>query len=307
MYCFNLMTGAIKWSHRIIEPFNYTDWLYPYPSLSGNLVYIAPGDGGLYALDAVTGSLRWQHHLPVGSYGQAPLVYRGVVCVGSPDAYVYALDVVTGEFRWRFGNGSWSQVFGIGELQAAKGRIYAKGTNSNSLYALDPQTGEILGVSTFALPCTNGVAYTGSAGGSLSAREIATSRLLWTRRLNHADWLSPTTAGNALYLGVYNTIANYARTNWVGRVMALQASTGMPIWSYGTRESYFSAPVIVAESVYVTSEYNLYSLNATTGEARWVYTIPSMDGIGEPVVVGLLQTGQEAMRAGEGTEQGKRP
>ena len=176
MYCFDPMTGAIKWTHRIIQPINFADWLYPYPSFSGNLVYIAPGDGNFYALDAVTGNLRWQHHLPVGSYGQAPLVYRGVVCVGSPDAYVYAFDAVTGEFRWRFGKGSSSQNFGVGELQAARGKIYTKG--SNSLYALDPQSGKVLEILPFALPCGNGVAYSGSADGTLRAREIANSKFL---------------------------------------------------------------------------------------------------------------------------------
>ena len=45
----------------------------------------------------------------------------------------------------------------------------------------------------------------------------------------------------------------------------------------GTR---FTAPVAAAGMVYVASEYNLYALNAATGQLQWIRSSRSQDSTG---------------------------
>ncbi len=77
-----------------------------------NVVYVGSWDGFEYALDAVTGALKWKTYLGVTSGGpdcnplqagvtSSATVQDGVVYVGGGDSYWYALDATTGAVRWK--------------------------------------------------------------------------------------------------------------------------------------------------------------------------------------------------------------
>jgi eukaryotic-like serine/threonine-protein kinase len=285
VYALDAATGDIRWSRQIRGNGNAaggTGIDYPYLSVNGGIVYIAPGTGYTYAFDAATGRLLWRHQSTSGSDYQPPVVYNGMVYVGSPDSYVYALDAVTGRFRWRSGKGGQaSGAVGTGLLTIAQGILFALG--ANRLYAMDPISGKIQGTYPPTLPSSNGVAYIGSADGSLRATDIIKSQVLWTRRVKDAEWRPGTVAGSIVYLGIYNTaLANCCitpiNTNWAGAIMALDSATGKHIWTFTTPEETFGAPLVAAGIVYVVGQWNLYALDTMTGEAHWIYATSSYAG-----------------------------
>jgi outer membrane protein assembly factor BamB len=288
VYCLDPVTGAIRWTTRIgkygdLDP---NSWEYPSPSVDGNLVYIAPGGGYIYAIDAATGRLRWRQHAASDAYGQVPVVHRGIVYVGSPDSYVYALDALSGEFRWRFGSGSQSRQVGAqGVLTIVQGKLFAEG--ADHLYALTLESGKVVGEYPPAMPCTNGIVYTSTADGSLQAKELATSKILWKHGVKEVQWSPPAIGGNVLYLGVANMslcCSSDVTRDWIGKVMALDAATGRPIWSYAVPQSSFTVPVVTDGIVFISDTYNLYALNVSTGEPRWIYSISNPNSFGQPVV-----------------------
>lgn len=282
LYALDAATGAVRWSRQMSGNGNAaggTGIDYPYPSVNGGIVYIAPGTGYTYALDAATGHLVWRHQTTSGSTYQPPIVYNGTVYVGSPDSYVYALDAVTGRFRWRSGKGGQaSGAVGTGLLTVAQGTLFALG--ANRLYAMDPASGKIQGTYFSTLPCSNGVAYTGSADGSLRARDLIKSEVLWTRRVKDVQWQPGTIAGSVVYLGIYNTTVSCCttNTNWAGAIMALDSTTGKHIWTFTIPEGTFGAPLVAAGIVYVVGQWNLYALDTMTGEAHWIYATSSYAG-----------------------------
>ncbi len=71
------------------------------PCVHRDTVYVASLDHHLYALDAATGELRWQHDLGKGSACQ-PLWLRGLVLCGANDGRIYAVDAATGARAWEF-------------------------------------------------------------------------------------------------------------------------------------------------------------------------------------------------------------
>jgi outer membrane protein assembly factor BamB len=274
VYALNSVTGTMRWSYRISGGTES-----PFPSVNNNMVYIAPGGGYTYALDAATGQLRWRHQTTSDSYSQPPVIYRGIVYVGDPDSYVYALDAVTGEFRWRFGRGGQSSQ---GMLIVAQDVLFAVG--SDHLYALNLKSGKVQGVYPAVLPCANGVAYIGSTDGSLQARNIIESKVLWTRRLVNAEWLPAATAGNVVYLGIQNTAWNdiNVHTDWVSKIIALDVATGKTIWDYIVPVPIYLPPLVVAGVVFVIGRWTLFALNAATGEIRWLYN--TVRGVSASVV-----------------------
>jgi outer membrane protein assembly factor BamB len=292
VYCLDRVSGAIRWTCKFGELGNPDSktWEYPSPSVYGGLVYIAPGGGYIYAIDAATGRLRWRQQAASDAYGQVPVVYGGIVYVGSPDSYVYALDALNGEFRWRFGSGSQSRKVGAkGVLTIVRGKLFAEG--ADHLYELTLGSGRVVRAYPPALPYANGIAYTSTADGSLQAKDVATSTVLWKRRVKDVQWSPAAISGNALYLGVANSspcCSSDAARDWIGKVMALDATTGQPIWSYTVPQSSFTVPVVVNSTVFMADTYNFYALNAATGEPRWVYSISNPNSFGQPVVTSSL-------------------
>jgi outer membrane protein assembly factor BamB len=70
------------------------------PLVVNNTIYAGNRDGYFYALDAVTGSLKWRYQT------NGPVLYsaaykNGVVYFASNDAYAYALNASNGSLIWK--------------------------------------------------------------------------------------------------------------------------------------------------------------------------------------------------------------
>src|SRR5438067_1255322 len=89
---------GVKWkfkTERVIEA-----W-FSSPTVFDDTVYFGSDDRYLYALNALTGELKWKFKTGDVVYS-SPAVADGAVYVGSHDGYLYALDTKTGEERWKF-------------------------------------------------------------------------------------------------------------------------------------------------------------------------------------------------------------
>ncbi len=65
------------------------------PAVSNGIVYAGSSDNYFYALDAVSGALKW--HYQAGNYVfSSPNVANGIVYFGCYDANIYALNAIDG-------------------------------------------------------------------------------------------------------------------------------------------------------------------------------------------------------------------
>jgi outer membrane protein assembly factor BamB len=261
-------SGRAKWVHLIGDKA-----LYPSLSAAGGRIYVMGGDGYTYALDAATGRALWRQ--PTGSTQNPPYAYQDLVFAGNPDSELVALDAATGAVRWR--NGRPDQETGEGTLRVVHGTLYATGTSTSAV--IDPRTGHVLSEFSGQLLATaNGTGYfTDVNGASLQARNLATRKPAWTVRPPGAEFSQVTLGGGVLYAGVSNnegylccTRANRISLGWAGFISAYSAAAGRRRWSHPAPEGYFSAPLLVADVLYVAGLFNVYALHAGTGTVLWV-------------------------------------
>ena len=141
------------------------------------------------------------------------------------------------------------------------------------------------------------------SGGRFNSNE----RILSPRDVHrlHKQW-SYTTGS-----GVFSSPAVYKGVVYVdsedGNVYALDAATGVKLWSYNTG-TFDSSPAVVNGVVYVGSDdHNVYALNAATGAKLWSYPTGS-DVHSDPAVAnGVVYVGSDdnnvyALNAASGTK-----
>jgi outer membrane protein assembly factor BamB len=162
------------------------------PAVSDGLVFFGAGDGGIYAVDARSGAVRWtfQAGLDPAIHNQEGFQYScavadGVVYVGCRDAHVYALDAATGRRLWDYSTGkSWV----IGTPAVRDGVVYAGTSDSARFFALDAKTGRLrFNADTKAYVFSSAAlcgprAYVGFHNGALYAFNARTGALDWSFR-----------------------------------------------------------------------------------------------------------------------------
>jgi outer membrane protein assembly factor BamB len=109
-------------------------------SVAGDIVYLADARGGLSALGARDGKLRWQHHFSGKGFHSASLI--PVVSGGSAFCFdndtLFALDTATGTVRWQADglNASYERpVLAAGAVHLA---------SLSAIVSLNPVTGRVL-------------------------------------------------------------------------------------------------------------------------------------------------------------------
>ena len=100
--------GKLKWSYQVGSP------VYSSPVIENGFIYIGSDSGKFVALDALTGTLKWQNDEPGYAIEHKPVVLNGMVYFGAWDSFVYALDGQTGKTLWH------AQAAGSASKTAAK-------------------------------------------------------------------------------------------------------------------------------------------------------------------------------------------
>jgi outer membrane protein assembly factor BamB len=131
------------------------------PVIAGGAVYVQDSSSSVYALDASTGALRWQHRVAAPNEGPNGVTVAGSTLYAATDTTAFALDTATGKQLWtrrlvkRF-----EQFVAIAPV-VDRGRVYYSTQGfppggAGAVYALDASTGKVLWrFSTIAKRWTN--------------------------------------------------------------------------------------------------------------------------------------------------------
>lgn len=102
------------------------------PAVADGLVYVSSDHGNLYAVDAATGTERWRVSIDGNRSHYGPTVADGVVYVGDDDT-LYALDGTNGAEQWQFTVGGDR----LSSPAVVDGAIYLSGSPDGIVYALE--------------------------------------------------------------------------------------------------------------------------------------------------------------------------
>ena len=249
------------------------------PVIVNDTVYATGVHGELLALYSATGRERWNASIFV--YRSSPAVTNGIVYVGSNNGNVYALDAATGKQVWIYStrgpvDTSPAVVNGIVYIAGS-----AKGGSpqpNQTLYALDAATGKLIWNVTISgssdtSPCiANGDVFVSGDKGRIYAFREKSGEEIWnvTAGGGNNKWReppSPLVKNGILYIG--SNDGDGINTTLAFSIHAINSSTGSQLWTF-TREGQIAAdPAISQNSLYVSSDNMLYSLNATTGVQEW--------------------------------------
>jgi outer membrane protein assembly factor BamB len=255
------------------------DWTYGVgsrvfasPVVADGIVYTASystsrGDR-IVAVSARDGKRLWQFRTtePVGGN---PTVANGTLYVASDAGVLYALDARTGAKEWSRGTGT------VGASPVVvNDTLYVPG--GSTLYALDPETGEIVfttqagGGSSPAV--ADGTVYVGG-GGSITAIDAETGTREWTftepgGRVESA----PAVVNGTVYAGSHDD-----------SLYAVDAATGTENWAFQTGDIVRSSPAVADGTVYVGSDDGfVYAVDAATGAEEWAFETSAESIFGEP-------------------------
>jgi outer membrane protein assembly factor BamB len=218
--------GEILWA------FDAKGCIYSSPAIRGDLVFLAPCRGVVFALDKRTGAVRWSYDARGSArnleFHADPLFTDDLLLVGSDtddeamSAPVLALEQRTGKLRWKYpaGPGVASDIVRDGE------RLFMTSRKSE-LVCLD----------------------------------LATGRELWSfKSKRRADEMfttssTPVLAGDRVFFAGAN-----------GMIHAVDRLSGKAIWEHDGRRPIVAALSLVNGSLYAaTLDGHLYRLNADTG------------------------------------------
>jgi len=251
-YAVDASTGALKWKFQTagerrfagkhlhgVQPVSETmpdpfDCFLSSPVVWQGAVYFGSGDGDVYSLNAVSGTLNW--NFKTGDVVHAsPAIANGTVFIGSWDSFFYALDAATGKEKWRFKTGedpdTHNQIGIQSSAVVVEGVVYF-GCRDSHLYALDANTGQQKwaygtdGSWVVASPAVrDGKLYFATSDSSL-VYEVDTKSGVVLRSLGLNHWYlysSPALVGGILYIG-----------STQGTLVAIDLASFKQAWSFET-------------------------------------------------------------------------
>ena len=149
------------------------------PATDGEVIVFGSDGGGIYAVERLSGKLRWKYQATASIFA-TPVLSSGVCVVGAIDGVLYALDTRTGELRWKYETGT--RIFA--PAAATQNQIFI-GTADGKVTALSLESGKKLWTfsSRSVVSCAPLVAgdilYVGSQDRNLYALRVATGEKIW--------------------------------------------------------------------------------------------------------------------------------
>lgn len=212
------------------------DFYLSSPAVFQGKVYFGSGDGYVYALDAVTGLLKWR--VRTGDVVHAsPAVAEGTVFVGGWDGSFYAFEAASGKVKWRFQAGTdpqYGNQQGFQSSPAVSGGVVYTGCRDSKVYAIDAKTGAQKwafsneGSWVLTSPAVyDGAVYFGTSDtGLLHVVEAKTGAKVHSQDMKFPVYSSPAIAGGALYVGTTG-----------GKFLAMDLKTHQTLWEFQTEAS----------------------------------------------------------------------
>lgn len=233
LHAVNAKTGAPRWIADLSEgkanvgTFN--------PTLAGDAVFVCskdfaanPSTGALWAVDALTGSVRWSHHFSGELPGQgsacfgSAVVWNDLVIEPQEDGRVYAFDRLTGQVRWI----------------APRAHNAAASLNDIRYPAVG---GNIVVVTSLA------------NAGMIVAYDAATGLERWRQLTN----------GGSLYPPAVDSTVAYVDHGWI--FASYDMATGKVRWQtpqsvFDPETPYKGTPVIAVDRIFVSARNGSYAL-----------------------------------------------
>ena len=274
--------GAIPRTERMPDPF---DVFLSSPTIAGGVVYFGSGDQHVYALDAVSGALKWSFAAGDVIHA-APAVDRGTLYIGSWDRNLYALDAATGRERWRYTTGNDTVIYnqiGIASSAAViNGTVFVGGRDGH-FHAVDAATGALkwkhdnqMGWTIASPAVHNGVVYFPTSDGRrFKGLDAATGEVKINLQNNAISFSSPAIAGGVAFYGSSDGFMN-----------AVRLSDGTLLARFQTDGSKENAPRLIDEKGQIKSAllYPDFTLDGMMIGMRTMMTLGSV--LSSPVVEG---------------------
>ncbi|HZH44226.1 MAG TPA: outer membrane protein assembly factor BamB [Lysobacter sp.] len=266
------------------------------PVIADNRVYAAAVEGGVRALDLLTGATVWTYESELRLSG-GPGAGDGLVVVGGLDGDVVALDAATGAEKWR------AKV--PNEVIAAPaiggGFVYVR-SNDGRVTAFDAASGErrwfwnrevpLLSVRGNDAPLVGpGFVFVGNDDGTVAALAATDGRPLWEQAVAQPEGRTelermadvdgtPVLDGTVLLA-----------TSYKGQTIAIEGPTGRPLWA--AQQGGAGRVGVAADRVVVSDRTgNVYALDKAGGSTLWM-----QPGLARRGVVGTAIHGDYAVVA----------
>lgn len=211
------------------------------PSIADKILYFGSGNGVLYAIDAITGSGKWEFKTS-GAIHSSPAIFKGMVYFSSRNEYLYALDSQTGKEKWKY--------------KFAKDLEYSNGWD---YYLSSPVVAD-------------GILYTGSGDGNLYAFDPATGKEIWHYQTGARIRTAPAVNGDLIFIGTMNGYL-YAIEKKSGTVRWKFATKGIANkfvdFGYDATAIVSSPSVGDGTVVFGARDGILYAVDEKTGKEKW--------------------------------------
>jgi outer membrane protein assembly factor BamB len=196
-------------------------------------VFFGSSDGNVYALNALTGELKWKFKAN-GSIHCSPVLYKNSLYIGSWNANLYAINVETGKERWRFETGRKTGFAGIQSTVAVANDMVYFGARDPFFFAVNAETGKLVwkynAASSWILSSavvTNNVVYVGTSDSYLLlGLDAKTGIELFKFKANGYIYSSPAIAGKTAYFG-----------DFTGNFFALNIESSSKEWNSFSTEN----------------------------------------------------------------------
>ncbi len=250
-YALDSATGKVRWKFKTEGERRYAgthlhhlqpatermpdpwDFYLSSPAVWNGATYFGSSDGNVYALDALSGALKWKFKTGDVVHS-SPAIADGTLYIGSWDRQLYAIDAATGKEKWHFTTGDDPDAhnhIGIQSSPAVADGVVYFGSRDSYAYALDAANGQQLWKFSTdgswvnnSMVVHNGRAYFGtSIPGIMHAVDAKTGKVVFDLPTGTPVFASMAFAGDVLYLG-----------NFGGKLTAIDLKTQKPAWVFET-------------------------------------------------------------------------
>jgi len=250
-YAIDAASGQVRWKFKTEGERHFTgthlhylqpaiesmpdpwDFYLSSPAVWNGAVYFGGSDGNIYALDALSGALKWKFKTGDVVHS-SPAIADGTLYIGSWDRHLYAIDAASGKEKWRFKTGDDPDAhnhIGIQSSPAVMDGVIYFGSRDSFAYAVDAATGKQLWKFSTdgswvnnSMVVHNGRAYFGtSIPGIMHAVDAKTGKAIFDLPTGTPVFASMALAGDTLYLG-----------NFGGKLTAVDLKTQKSSWVFET-------------------------------------------------------------------------
>ncbi len=232
------------------------------PVVENGLLAFGTNGGRVFALDAKTGTRRWDDRLG-GAIASSPSIIDGIVYVTAMDGTISAYRGDDGARLWRLRTGS-----PIESSPLVVGGLVYFGNWAGVVYAVQAATGRVRW--TYRAPgqikgsaaLADRKVVIGDYSGRVHALDPRTGDKRWTFAGGTRFYGGPAAAGGRIVIGDVG-----------GAVYGLSARTGRQLWRHSTGGAYvYASPALARGAAYIGSyNGNFQALDLRTGRVRWTF------------------------------------